>query len=197
MLLALYNATWNNFGCNSRSRKMRTVIIMFGAESRSSRRSLFNRLKDLPLPRECSFNLTNFTASNEEKFQNLWLYTVLTQGQNSIFMPQLSNFHYFPRSTYCDRAERFNGSSCRILILTSENTRFKVTLKRHYNTNLFFPHNIPLTFNIITKCALRERIRTTQVRSLLNEKIDNVRTAFIVMRSSEQFCNENKQFKNS
>jgi len=193
MLLSLYNATWNNFGCNSRSGKMRIVIIMFGAESRSSCRSLFNRLKDLPLPRECSFNLTNFTANNEEKFQNLWLYTVLTQGQNSI----LSNFHYFPRSTFCDRDERFNGSSCRILILTSEKTRFKVALKRHCSTNLFFPHNIPLMFNIITKCALRERIRTTQVRSLLNEKIDNVRTAFIVMRSSEQFCNEKKRFKNS
>jgi hypothetical protein len=71
MLVAHYSATWNNLGCNSRSRKMRIVIIMFGAESRSSCRSLLNRLKDLPLPREYSFNLTNFTANNKQKLQSL------------------------------------------------------------------------------------------------------------------------------
>jgi len=60
MILAPYIVTRNNFGYNLRSRKMGIVIIMFGAESRSSCRSLFNRLKVLPLPHEYSFHLTNF-----------------------------------------------------------------------------------------------------------------------------------------
>jgi hypothetical protein len=197
MLLALYNAAWNNFGCNSRSRKMRFVIIMFRTESGSSCRSLFNWLKVLPLPREYTFHLTNFAANNEQKFQNLQLYIVLIQGPSSIFMRQLSNFHCFPRSTYCASTERFSSLSSRILILMSEKTQFKVALKRHFNTNLFYPLNIHLMSDTITKCVLRERIRTSPVRFLFTEKIDNVRSAFIVMRSREQFFNGKKQFKNS
>jgi len=62
--------------------------------------------------------------------------------------------------------------------------------------SLFCPLHILLMVDVITKCTVCETIRTTQGRSLLNEKIDNVRTAFIVMRSREQFCNGKKQFKN-
>jgi hypothetical protein len=112
-------------------------------------------------------------------------------------MLQLSNLHYFPRSAYFVSTKGFNSLSRGILILMNEKTQFKVALKRHYNTNLFYPLIIPLMFDIITKCVLRERIRTSQVRSLLAEKIDDVRTAFIVMRLREQFCNGKKQLKNS
>lgn len=89
-------------------------------------------------------------------------------------MPQLSNFHYFPRSTYCASTDPFNSVSCRILILMCEKTHFKVALKRQYNTNVFYPLNtsIPFMFDIITKCVLHHRIRTSQVFSLLTERID-------------------------
>jgi hypothetical protein len=79
---------------------------MAGAQSRTSCKSIFKELEILPVPCQFIFSLMNFIVSNQKKFKQIFLYTILMQGISSIFIDQmptylvLKNVHFMLESKF-------------------------------------------------------------------------------------------------
>jgi hypothetical protein len=114
--------------------------IMIRATPRASIRSLFERLEIMWLPLLCEyiFLLLKIILSNQNKFQQIQVYTVVIQEARTIILYKLSTSIFSEKYILCWQPKFPKRLSCILAPLMYEKALFKVTLRRLLNTHSFY-----------------------------------------------------------
>jgi hypothetical protein len=108
---------------------------MAGAQPRSSCRSLFKQLEILPVPCQYIFSFMYFIVSNQENFQtNLSIHNINTTNKHHLHRPN-TNLSCFQKSTFYAGIKIFNSLPRSLTILKNENAKFKLALRKYFNTH--------------------------------------------------------------
>jgi len=103
--------------------------IVAGAQPRTSCRSLFKQLKNLPVPCQCTLSLRNFIINNQENFQtNSSVHSINTWRKDHLHR-QNANLSCFQKSTFYVGIKIVDSWTHNLTILKKDKAKFKAALR--------------------------------------------------------------------
>ena len=132
------------WGNSSNSGKILTVqktivIIMAGAQPRTSRPSLFKQLEILPAPRQYILSLTSFIINYQDIFQiNSSIHNINTRNKHHLHRPNANLSCFQKKSTFYAGIQIFYGLPPSVTIPKKNTAKFKETLRKYQHKHNFY-----------------------------------------------------------
>jgi hypothetical protein len=121
-----------------KSANKKSFIIMAGAQSRISCRSLFKHSEIVTLPRQFTLSLINSTIDKQEYFQtNPSIKNINTRNKHHFYRPNV-NISSFQKSKFYAGIKIFNTLPSSMTVLKNHKTKFKAALRKYLYTQLFY-----------------------------------------------------------